>query len=76
MSETAMERGTRVHKEIEESYTAYPGATVSGTLPTLWKCAGHGCPDREPVTSTAAPKCYTCDRPMSRYVPTVTISIN
>ncbi len=32
---------------------------------TRYTCSNPSCPKREPVTADAAPRCYTCDRPMA-----------
>lgn len=58
-SETAMERGTAIHKEIESNL-----ATTFTNGRAAYRCENQACPERAPVRADSAPKCYTCDRPM------------
>lgn len=53
--------------------------TKDVTLPALdttpgWRCDQHSCPERAPVFAAAAPRCYTCDRPMVQ-MPAAAVSI-
>lgn len=67
----AIEFGNQVHRQAEELARDPDRATFDGLTNALgsWRCAGAGCPEREPVRAATAPKCYTCDRPMSAAAP-------
>lgn len=77
--ETTMERGTRIHRELLESWKqpliplpAIPLQVhdeVMFEAPTqlaAFRCETYGCPERPPVHAATAPKCYTCDRRMAK----------